>query len=194
MNRWRFCLSTGCRVIAFLDAQEWLIVVVFLYGGNIPFVVSLCFASQRTPTACPNCAGSISTIGLAPFYFKSAGLALVRASAVLLCFWLYYTYECAICLFADCTRIFLKNYAILEKNCENDTEKPPPNAFCAGCPTLQAPCGKPLRQICQTLPGGPEKCLTRAGKSTLPLQLLLAGPIARGIFRAAFRREDAQRS
>ena len=67
-------------------------------------------------------------------------------------------------------------------------------AFCAGCPTLQAPCGKPLRQICQTLPGGPEKCLTRAGKSTLPLQLLLAGPIARGIFRAAFRREDAQRS
>ena len=62
------------------------LVVVFLYGGNIPFVVSLCFASQRTPTACPCCAGSISTIGLAPFCFKSAGLALVWASAVLLWF------------------------------------------------------------------------------------------------------------
>ena len=62
------------------------LVVVFLYGGNIPFVVSLCFASQRTPTACPCCAGSISTIGLAPFCFKSAGLALIWASAVLLWF------------------------------------------------------------------------------------------------------------
>lgn len=68
-----------------IDAQDRL-VVVFLYGGNIPFVVSLCFASQRIPTVCPNCAGSISTIGLAPFCFKSAGLALVWASAVLLWF------------------------------------------------------------------------------------------------------------
>ena len=68
-----------------IDAQDRL-VVVFLYGGNIPFVVSLCFASQRIPTVCPNCAGSISTIGLAPFCFKSAGLALSWASAVLLWF------------------------------------------------------------------------------------------------------------
>ena len=68
-----------------IDAQDRL-VVVFLYGGNIPFVVSLCFASQRIPTVCPNCAGSISTIGLAPFCFKSAGLALIWASAVLLWF------------------------------------------------------------------------------------------------------------
>ena len=60
-----------------VDAQDWLVFVVFLYGGNIPFVVSLCFASQRIPTACPCCAGSISTIGLAPFCFKSAGLALI---------------------------------------------------------------------------------------------------------------------
>ena len=62
------------------------LVFVFLYGGYIPFVESLCFASQRTPTVCPNCAGSISTIGLAPFCFKSAGLALIWASAVLLWF------------------------------------------------------------------------------------------------------------
>lgn len=59
---------------------------VLLYGGNIPFVESLCFASQRIPTVCPNCAGSISTIGLAPFCLKSAGLALIWASAVLLWF------------------------------------------------------------------------------------------------------------
>ena len=55
------------------DAQDWLIFVVFLYGGNIPFVASLYFASQRTPTACPCCAGSISTIGLRSFLLKVSG-------------------------------------------------------------------------------------------------------------------------
>ena len=54
-----------------MDAQDWLLFLCFLYGGYIPFVESLYFASQRTPTVCPNCAGSISTIGLAPFCFKS---------------------------------------------------------------------------------------------------------------------------
>ena len=57
------------------DAQDWLIFVVFLYGGNIPFVVSLCFASQRIPTACPNCAGSISTIGLRSFLLQVSGVS-----------------------------------------------------------------------------------------------------------------------
>ena len=55
-----------------IDAQDRL-VVVFLYGGNIPFVVSLCFASQRSPTVCPHCAGSISTIGLRSFLLKVSG-------------------------------------------------------------------------------------------------------------------------
>ena len=50
-------------------------VFVFLYGGNIPFVVSLYFASQRTPTACPCCAGSISTIGLRSFLLKVSGIS-----------------------------------------------------------------------------------------------------------------------
>ena len=77
---------TDCTVIRFIECSRPALVVVFLYGGNIPFVVSLCFASQRIPTACPCCAGSISTIGLAPFCFKSAGLALSWASAVLLWF------------------------------------------------------------------------------------------------------------
>ena len=57
------------------DAQDWLIFVVFLYGGNIPFVVSLCFASQRTPTVCAHCAGSISTIGLRSFLLKVSGVS-----------------------------------------------------------------------------------------------------------------------
>ena len=57
------------------DAQDWLIFVVFLYGGNIPFVVSLCFASQRTPTVCACCAGSISTIGLRSFLLKVSGVS-----------------------------------------------------------------------------------------------------------------------
>ncbi len=32
-----------------MDAQDWLLFLCFLYGGYIPFVESLCFASQRTP-------------------------------------------------------------------------------------------------------------------------------------------------
>ena len=72
LNRWGLSLSTGCRVIAFLMLKTGS-VFVFLYGGNIPFVVSLCFASQRTPTACPCCAGSISTIGLRSFLLKVSG-------------------------------------------------------------------------------------------------------------------------
>ncbi len=51
------------------------LVVVFLYGGSIPFVVSLCFASQRTPTVCAYCAGSISTIGLRSFLLKVSGVS-----------------------------------------------------------------------------------------------------------------------
>ena len=65
---------TDCSVIRFIDAQDRL-VVVFLYGGNIPFVVSLCFASQRTPTVCAYCAGSISTIGLRSFLLKVSGVS-----------------------------------------------------------------------------------------------------------------------
>ena len=68
---------TDCTVIRYFERSRPALVVVFLYGGSIPFVVSLCFASQRTPTVCAYCAGSISTIGLAPFCFKSAGLALI---------------------------------------------------------------------------------------------------------------------
>ena len=48
---------------------------VMLYGGNIPFLVSLCFASQRIPTVCPHCAGSISTIGLRSFLLKVSGVS-----------------------------------------------------------------------------------------------------------------------
>ena len=75
MNRWgvKFIDRLSCNRI--FDAQDWLIFVVFLYGGNIPFVVSLCFASQRIPTACPNCAGSISTIGLRSFLLKVSGVS-----------------------------------------------------------------------------------------------------------------------
>ena len=32
-----------------MNAQDWLLLLCFLYGGYIPFVESLCFASQRTP-------------------------------------------------------------------------------------------------------------------------------------------------
>ena len=57
----------------FFECSRPALVVVFLYGGNIPFVESLCFASQRIPTVCPNCAGSISTIGLRSFLLKVSG-------------------------------------------------------------------------------------------------------------------------
>ena len=49
--------------------------ILLLYGGNIPFLVSLCFASQRIPTVCPHCAGSISTIGLRSFLLKVSGVS-----------------------------------------------------------------------------------------------------------------------
>ena len=55
---------------------------MFLYGGNIPSVVSLCFASQRSPTVCPHCAGSISTIGLRSFLLKVSG---VRSLLIFCC-------------------------------------------------------------------------------------------------------------
>ena len=64
---------TDCTVIRFIECSRPALVVVFLYGGNIPFVVSLCFASQRTPTVCAHCAGSISTIGLRSFLLKVSG-------------------------------------------------------------------------------------------------------------------------
>ena len=65
--------STDCSVVRIIWCSRPALVFVFLYGGNIPFVVSLCFASQRTPTACPCCAGSISTIGLRSFLLKVSG-------------------------------------------------------------------------------------------------------------------------
>ena len=37
--------------------------------------MSLCFASQRIPTVCPHCAGSISTIGLRSFLLKVSGVS-----------------------------------------------------------------------------------------------------------------------
>ena len=66
---------TDCTVIRFIECSRPALVVVFLYGGNIPFVVSLCFASQRTPTVCAHCAGSISTIGLRSFLLKVSGVS-----------------------------------------------------------------------------------------------------------------------
>ena len=67
----KFIDRLSCNRI--FDAQDWLIFVVFLYGGNIPSVVSLYFASQRIPTACPCCAGSISTLGLRSVLLKASG-------------------------------------------------------------------------------------------------------------------------
>ena len=66
---------TDCSVVRIIWCSRPALVFVFLYGGNIPFVVSLCFASQRTPTACPCCAGSISTIGLRSFLLKVSGIS-----------------------------------------------------------------------------------------------------------------------
>ena len=66
-------ILTDCAVFALFDAQDRLNFVI--YGGNIPLLVSLCFASQRTPTVCPHCAGSISTIGLRSFLLKVSGVS-----------------------------------------------------------------------------------------------------------------------
>ena len=75
MNRWGFKFIDRLSCYRIFDAQDRLCNVVFLYGGSIPFVVSLCFASQRTPTVCAYCAGSISTIGLRSFLLKVSGVS-----------------------------------------------------------------------------------------------------------------------
>ena len=67
--------STDCSVVRIIWCSRLALVFVFLYGGNIPFVVSLCFASQRTPTVCAHCAGSISTIGLRSFLLQVSGVS-----------------------------------------------------------------------------------------------------------------------
>ena len=67
--------STDCSVVRIIWCSRPALVFVFLYGGNIPFVVSLCFASQRSPTVCPHCAGSISTIGLRSFPLQVSGVS-----------------------------------------------------------------------------------------------------------------------
>ena len=68
-------ISQTVLLSALIECSRPALVVVFLYGGNIPFVVSLCFASQRTPTVCAYCAGSISTIGLRSFLLKVSGVS-----------------------------------------------------------------------------------------------------------------------
>ena len=65
---------TDCSVIRFIDAQERLLLLCFYTGETS----RLWWASVLLL--------SISTIGLAPFCLKSAGLALIWASAVLLWF------------------------------------------------------------------------------------------------------------
>ena len=119
---------------------------MFLYGGNIPFVVSLYFASQRIPTACPCCAGSISTIGLAPFCFKSAGLALSWASAVLL--W-----------FLALLYIFLIDLSIRRVHKDRNIK------LCSSWKTADGTCKMPLSVRCARAigPFGEELCALQGG-------------------------------
>ena len=136
------------------------LVVVFLYGGNIPFVVSLCFASQRTPTVCAYCAGSISTIGLRSFLLKVSGVS----SHLSFC---CTSLVSGFIIHADASfvhsqtiqrnrQIFvetLKTTGKIQQKWSADRR------FCALRPTLDSSCEKPL------------------------LQLLAAGPIACGVFQ-----------
>ena len=119
---------------------------MFLYGGNIPSVVSLYFASQRIPTACPCCAGSISTIGLAPFCFKPAGLALSWASAVLL--W-----------FLALLYIFLIDLSIRRVHKDRNIK------LCSSWKTADGTCKMPLSVRCARtiVPFGEELCALQGG-------------------------------
>ena len=153
-----FCLSTGCRYIAMLMLKTGS-VVVFLYGGNIPFVVSLCFASQRTPTACPCCAGSISTIGLRSFLLQVSGISshlsfccTSLVSGLIIHAEEHFVHSQTI---QRNRQIFVE---ILKTTGKIQQKRSADRRFCALCPTLDPSCGKPLL-------------------------LLAAGPIACGVFR-----------
>lgn len=57
-----------------IDAQDYRSVSIILQGKH-PVLESVCFASQRIPTVCPNCAGSKSTIGLRSSLLQVSGVS-----------------------------------------------------------------------------------------------------------------------
>ena len=74
LNRKRSYM-TGYLFIRLIDAQESLVLFCLFIRGKHPVCGERLFCSQRTPTACPYCAGSISTIGLRSFLLKVSGVS-----------------------------------------------------------------------------------------------------------------------
>ena len=127
------------------------LVVVFLYGGSIPFVVSLCFASQRTPTVCAYCAGSISTIGLRSFLLKVSGVSSHLSFCCTSLVSGFIIHARARFVHSQNAQWIRYIFSINDKkNCivhTNARLKQPP---CAVWTARRAFCGKPLRKNCQT--------------------------------------------
>ena len=199
-----------------VDAQDWLVIVVFLYGGNIPFVVSLCFASQRTPTVCAYCAGSISTIGLRSFLLKVSG---VSSHLSFCCTSLVSGFIIHVGASFVHSQTIQRNrqifVEILKTTGKIQQKRSADRRFCALCPTLDPSCGKPLLQL---LAAGPIACgvfrmcpvmslvatllfkepsfgtWVHTWGCNMPMalcwQVLYCGPLSRAIFRLLFRRGE----
>ena len=143
--------------------------ICFVYtGGNIPFVVSLCFASQRTPTVCAYCAGSISTIGLRSFLLKVSGSnSLLSFCCTSLVSGLIIQEEARFVYWQTAQRInlFLCNV----KTCDR--------------------AGKIAQKFRVVREGYTWGCNM---PMALCWQMLYCGPLARAIFRLVFRRGEKQ--
>ena len=123
-------------------------------------MVSLCFASQRSPTVCPHCAGSISTIGLRSFLLQVSGVSSHLSFCCTSLVSGFIIHAGASFVHSQTIQrnrqIFVETLKITGKIQQKRSED---RRFCALCPTLDPSCGKPL------------------------LQLLAAGSIACGVFR-----------
>ena len=123
---------------------------MFLYGGNIPFVVSFCFASQRTPTVCAYCAGSITTIGLRSFLLKVSGVSSHLSfccTSLVSGFIIHARARFVHSQNAQWISYFFKKQL---KNCIVRTNRRQEQPPCAVWAARSAFYGKPLRKNCQT--------------------------------------------
>ena len=141
---------TDCSVIRFIDAQERLLLLCFYTGeaSRLWWASVLLLSEPRQ---------SVRTVRVpyrpsvfAPFYLKSAGLALIWASAVLLWFLaLLYTRGRGLSIrrMHNELDIFFQE---MTKNCIVHTNARLKQPLCAVWTARRAFCGKPLHKNCQT--------------------------------------------
>lgn len=141
---------TDCSVVRFIDAQERLLLLCFYTGeaSRLWWASVLLLSEPRQ---------SVHTVRVpyrpsvfAPFCLKSAGLALIWASAVLLWFLaLLYTRGRGLSIRRMHNELVIF-FQETTKNCIVRTNRRQEQPHCAVWAARRAFCGKPLRKNCQT--------------------------------------------